>query len=159
MLETIIVNTALIPLLAGVAYFWAAYAAKIGAMENARAVAWTYAYNGCQIDVSLEELGLPPQFGIPTLVTGSGTNTIEDLAGVRHPVPKTRTSLDGQTPYLNIFDLPGYGTVQAPTTSEAPGQAILGIGSTPMTLSSHVRCNAVPQEATPWIESFGSLHL
>jgi hypothetical protein len=158
MLETIIVNTVLIPLLASVPYFWAAYGAKIGGMENARAAAWTYAYGGCQEEVAPGTLGLDPVFGTPTLATEPGTNTLSDLTGIGKPVPGTGTSLDGQGPYLSIFDLPGYGTVLASVTSVAPGQPILGITAKSMPLTSHVRCNAVPEDATAWITSFGTLH-
>jgi hypothetical protein len=157
MLETLMVNVVLITLLAGSVYFWGALSAKMGALENARAVAWAYAYGGCQQAPSAASLGLDTRYGDPTVTTSAGTNTIDDLHGVPRTVPSTGTPLDDQQPYIDIFDLPGYGTVLATSTATAPGQALLGIGAKEMSLTSHVRCNAIPQDPTPWITAFENL--
>src|SRR5580658_3426154 len=67
MMEAIMVNVVLLPILAGIVFFQATYSAKIRSLQNTRAYAWTYALHGCDSTDIPEDskLAIQENFGTP----------------------------------------------------------------------------------------------
>jgi hypothetical protein len=155
MMEAIMVNVVLLPLLAGIVFFQATYSARIQSLQNTRAYAWTYAYNGCNAVPEDSELGIRQSFGAPNqTVDPPDDATEQELGDTGNTVSGTGTELDNDPNYTNNVFGTGQGaagwnvgTVNATSSVQMSSYDLLRVQGSVMTSSSHVQCNPTPTDS------------
>jgi len=146
MMEALMVNIVLVPLLAGVVYFQATYSAKIKSLQNTRAYAWTYAFHGCEEVPEDARLAVQEDFGSPGATTEPAENMENELNQSGNSVPGTGTEIDNDPTYTqNVFQSNSIGSVSATSTVQMSSFNVLKVEGSVMTSTTHVQCNLIPE--------------
>ena len=159
LMEALMVNMVLLPVLGGIIFFRETYTAKIQSLENARAYAWTYGFSSCKTVPDDQALLVHENFGSPVLgggIAADSDNVQSDLADTGNAVPDTGTTLDSDSNYTsNVFGTgttiggSNVGTVNASSTVQMSFAAAgLHVTGGEMTSSEHVQCNLTPANET-----------
>lgn len=158
MMETIMVNVVLLPLLAGIVFFQATYSAKIKSLQNTRAYAWTYGLHGCDSSDIPEDslLAIQENFGSPNgSMDPPDDDTQAELGETGNTPPQTGTELDNDSNYTNnVFGTgqgvagSNVGTVNATSSVQMTSSNLLHVQGRVMTSSNHVQCNPTPTDET-----------
>jgi hypothetical protein len=158
MMEAIMVNVVLLPILAGIVFFQATYSARIKSLQNTRAYAWTYALHGCDSTDIPEDskLAIQEDFGTPNgSLDPADDDTEQELGDTGNAVQPTGTVLDNDSNYTsNVFGTgqgvagSNVGTVNATSSVQMTSFNLLHVQGRVMTSASHVQCNPTPANQT-----------
>jgi hypothetical protein len=166
LMEALMVNMVLLPVLGGIIFFRETYSAKIQSLQNARAYAWTYAFSSCDTVPDNAAILVHDNFGTPVAgdgIASNGDDLQSELSGTGNAVPSTGTSLDGDPNYTNnVFGTgstsiggQNMGTVNATSTTQMSfGSGLLRVTGAQVTSSEHVQCNPWPANESDIEDTF-----